>query len=210
MDEITLIEADLYNQECDVYYVALNSIQHRFRSVYDLKMLLIKKEYPIDLIDRAIAKLISQGYLDDRSFTRSYINSQMITTNKGPFKIEKELLQKKVDSNIIKSEITQFTDDEQCIRIHKIINKLMKNNHSRGGNVLKQKIFNDLKLLGYDITLIQSCLSDYSFESNSLIAKREYDKLYRKYSRKYSGQELVNKIREKMYLKGLKYEENEE
>ena len=35
-----------YNLECDVYYVALNSIKNRFRSIYELSELLKKKEYP--------------------------------------------------------------------------------------------------------------------------------------------------------------------
>ena len=39
--------------------------------------------------------------------------------------------------------------------------------------------------------------------------KSEYEKLYAKYSRKYSGVELSRKIKEKLYLKGLKYEAKE-
>jgi len=207
IDSKLLIDIDKYNQECDVYYVALNSIKSRFKSIYDLRLTLLKKEYPEDLVSKAIDKLIKQGYLNDRSFTKSYINNKMITSNYGPYRIEKELLEKKIDSDIIKEEIEVFTDEEQITRIKKLIEKGIKTNHTRGGIVLKQKIYNDLKLLGYDISLISSVISTYSFEEDSDIVKREYDKLYRKYSRKYSGNELKNKIREKMYLKGLKYEE---
>ena len=34
LDEKTMIEVDKYNQECDVYYTALSSINNRFKSVY--------------------------------------------------------------------------------------------------------------------------------------------------------------------------------
>lgn len=207
IDSKLLIDIDKYNQECDVYYVALNSIKSRFKSIYDLRLTLLKKEYPEDLVSKAIDKLIKQGYLNDRSFTKSYINNKMITSNYGPYRIEKELLEKKIDSDIIKEEIEVFTLEEQTTRIKKLIEKGIRINHTRGGIVLKQKIYNDLKLLGYDISLINSVISTYSFEEDSDIAKKEYDKLYRKYSRKYSGDKLKNKIREKMYLKGLKYEE---
>ena len=207
IDEKLIIEMDKYNQECDVYYVALNSIKNRFRSTYELKGILLKKEYPIDLVDRAIDKLTKQGYLNDRSYCKSFINNQMITTNNGPFKIIRELNEKKVDSNIIDEEIEVFSEEEQIHRIKKLIEKGIKTNHSRGGVVLKQKIYNDLKNLGYDISLINSVISSYEFESNKDIAKKEYDKLYKKYSRKYTGDELKYKIREKMYLKGLVYEE---
>ena len=207
IDEKLIIEMDKYNQEVDVYYVALNSIKNRFRSVYELRGILLKKEYPIDLVDKAIDKLISQGYLNDRSFCKSFINNQMITTNNGPFKIIRELNEKKIDSDIIDEEILVFSEEEQISKIKKIIDKGIKTNHSRGGVVLKQKIYNDLKNLGYDVSLINKIISEYSFTNDIDIAKKEYEKLYKKYSRKYSGEELKKKLREKMYLKGLVYEE---
>ena len=207
IDEKLIIEMDKYNQECDVYYVALNSIKNRFRSVYELRSILLKKEYPIDLVNSAIDKLIKQGYLNDRSYCKSFINNQMITTNNGPFKIIRQLNEKKVDSSIIDEEISIFDDEEQILRIKKLIDRGIKSNHTKGGVVLKQKIYNDLKNLGYDISLINNTINLYEFGNNSDIAKKEYDKLYRKYSRKYSGDELKYKIREKMYLKGLNYEE---
>ena len=149
------------------------------------------------------------GYLNDRMYARSYINNQLITTNKGPYKIRKELSEKKIDSDIIEDEIELYTDEKQTNKIKKLIEKGIKTNHNRGGVVLKQKIYNDLKLNGYDINLINSIINDYSFENNQDIAKKEYDKLYRKYSRKYSGSELEKVIKEKLYQRGLKYEEDE-
>ena len=208
IDEKLIIEMDKYNQEIDVYYVALNSIKNRYRSVYELKGILLKKEYPIDLVDKAISKLLEQGYLDDRSYCRSFINNQMITTNNGPFKIIRELNEKKVDSNIIDEEISIFTEEEQIPKVKKIIEREIRSNHNRGGVVLKQKIYNDLKNLGYDISLINNIISSYEFGTDLNIARKEYDKLYKKYSRKYSGDELKYKIREKMYMKGLVYEED--
>ena len=73
IDEDTLIEIDKYNQECDVYYTALNSINNRFKSTYELKQSLLKKEYPEDLVNKAITKLLDQGYLNDRMFTKAIL-----------------------------------------------------------------------------------------------------------------------------------------
>ena len=196
-----------YNLECDVYYVALNSIKNRFRSVYELSELLKKKEYPEEYIETAINKLIKQGYLNDRVFTKSYINNQMFTTNKGPLRIERDLLDKKIDINIINEEIEIFSEDEQKLKIEKLISKGLKTNRSRGSFALKQKICNDIKLLGYDSSIISSVVSKFDFEVNQDIAKKEYDKLYKRLSRKYSGSELKNKIRQGLYQKGLSYNE---
>jgi len=195
------------NQEYDVYYVALKSLKSRFKSVKDLRELLLKKQYPQELVEKAVSKLLGQGYLDDRSFAKAYINQQMITTSKGPKKIEKELLDKGVSSNIIFSEISVFTKEEQLPKIEKVANRLLKSNRSRGGFVLKRKIVHDLQVLGYDISNIEEVLSKKDFSDTKDISKREAEKLYRRLSKKYSGVELEYKIKEKLYQKGLYYED---
>lgn len=197
----------LCNQEYDVYYIALKALKNRFRSVKDLKELLLKKEYPVEYVEKAIDKLLKQGYLNDQSFAKAYINNQMITSSKGPRKIEKELLDKGVQSDIIFKELEVFTKEEQISKIKKIATRLIKSNRSRGGAVLRRKITHDIQMAGYDVSLINSVLSTMEFGDTKDIAKKEYDKLYRRLSRKYSGRELDYKIKEKLYQKGLYYED---
>ena len=198
------------NLEYEVYYAALNSIKNRNKSEYDLRKYLFNKEYPSDLIDKAINKLIEQGYLNDRFYAKCYISNQMVTSVYGPLKIEKELLDKKIDSQIICEELETFTEEEQLTKIDKIIRRIIRANRSRGGLVLKQKVFNDLKNYGYEISMINKLIDEYEYNTcEDDIAKKEYEKLYAKYSRKYSGYELDKKIKEKLYLKGLKYISNE-
>ena len=205
--EEKMIEIEKSNQEWDVYYVALKSLKSRIKSTKELKEILLRKEYPKELIDQAIEKLTKQGYLNDRVYARSYINTQMLTSSKGPFRIIKDLEEKKIDSNIIEEEIQVFTEEEQEERIKKIIEKLLRTNHNKGGMILKQKINNDLKNYGYDISLIHQILSRYSFTNNEQLAKKEYEKLMTKYSRKYEGEELQRIVKDKLYRKGLQYEE---
>ena len=124
--EKELIDIDLCNQEWDVYYVGLKSIKNRFRSEYELRQLLLRKEYPADLVDKACSLLLNQKYLDDRSYTKSYINNMILTSNKGPYKIEKELLEKKINSSIIQEEISLYEDDVQIEKINKLIEKAVQ------------------------------------------------------------------------------------
>lgn len=203
--DIEKISSD--NQYYEVYYTAINSIKSRFKSVYDLKVLLLKKEYPTDLVEAVVDKLLEQGYLNDLSFTKAFINNQMVTTNKGPNKIKAELLEHKVDVDIDK-ELVVFDKDTQLEKINKLADRFYKSNRNKGGNVLKKKITNDLYNYGYSGDLIDKVLNNYDFSNDTELAKKEYEKLYRKLSRKYSGSELNRKIKEKMYMKGLKYEED--
>ena len=202
-----LDEINKMNFEYDVYYIALNSISNRIKSIYELKTYLIKRSYPDELIEKAIDKLIKQGYLDDRIYTKSYINTQILTTSHGPNRIKKDLVDKRIDLNIIEDELVVFTDEIQEEKINKFINKCIKTNRTRGGLVLKQKIINDLKNNGYDFGIISRVIVNYDFSNDGDIAKKEYEKLYKKYSKKYEGYELKRIIREKLFQKGLVYEE---
>ncbi len=202
-----LDEIERFNLECDVYYVALNSLKSRFKSVYDTKEFLLKKEYPSDLVDKAVDKLVSQGYLNDRSYAKAFINNKMVTSNMGPNKIRKELIEHKISSDIIFDELVVFYEDIQLEKVNKLVDKMIRSNHTRGGVVLKKKIINDLVMLGYDVDLINRVVSNYTFSNDKDMVKKEYDKLYKRLSRKYSGSELEYKIKEKLYQKGLYYEE---
>lgn len=206
ISESELDQVNLCNQEWDVYYVALQNIRARFKSVYDLREVLMKKEYPLESINLAIDKLQKQGYLNDRSYAKSYINQQIITTSKGPNKIKLELLKHKVDDSIVLEELQVFDENLQLEKIRKIIGKLIKTNHTRGGLVLKRKIITDLDHMGYESSFVYKVLEEFDFSDCGDIAKKEYQKLYQRLSRKYEGKELEYKIREKLYQKGLYYE----
>lgn len=204
-EKLFLMEKD--NLEWDVYHVALKRLNSRNQSVFDLERYLIQKEYPDELVQKAIKKLEKQGYLNDRIYARSYIHDQLVRSLKGPYRLEKELVEKNISLEIIKEEMTCYSKDEQFEKINKAIQKGIKSNHNRGGTILKQKIFQDLKQLGHDISYINEALSSYSFTVSSSTIKKEYDKLYRKYSRKYDGEQLDRIIREKMFQKGFSSKE---
>lgn len=207
IDPLDMDRISLDNQYYEVYYTALNSIKSRFKSSYDVRILLLKKEYPSDLVDSVITKLNDQGYLNDLSFTKAFINNQMVTTNNGPNKIKRELLEHKVDCDI-DNELLVFDKELQLEKIEKLANRFYKSNRNKGGSVLKNKIHNDLYNYGYDNYLIDSVLNDLDFSNDKELARKEYEKLYKKLSNKYSGYELERKIQEKLFMKGLKYEKD--
>lgn len=207
LTEDEIFEAEKYNQECDVYYVALNSINSRFKSVLELRKYLEKKEYLSELIELAINKLLKQGYLNDRSFCKSYINNQIITTSKGPYKIRRELRDKGVSDDIIEDEIVIFDNELEIEKVTKLADRMFRTNKTRGGSVLRKKITTDLTNMGYSTDIIYKVLSNYDFTNDKDIVKKEYDKLYKRLSRKYSDKELEYKIKEGLYKKGLYYED---
>ena len=195
------IEKD--NLSYEVYHIALKSLQGKYRSTYDLCEFLKRKEYPISFIEDAILKLSEQGYLNDRNYTKSYIGSQIHTTNHGPSKIKKHLLEEGIDKTIVEEEMAVFDEDVQREKIMKYIEKCIKTNRKKVGAILKNKIINDLILEGYDVYLIQGIVCQYDFSVDQDIVKKEYEKLYKRYAGKYQGQQLEFVIRQKLFQKGF-------
>ena len=169
-----------FNMQYEAYYLALKSINSRFKSEDEVRKMLKNKEYNSEIIEFVIDKLVKQGYLNDQLLAKLYINNQIVTTSRGPLRIKKDLLDKGVSNSIIDEELIEFNEDLQLEKIDKFINKSIKSNHSRGGVILKSKIFNDLKTLGYDSSIINKIINDYDYSDNKDLYKKEYDKLYRK------------------------------
>lgn len=202
-----LLKINSLNKKWEVYYMGLKLLKSRFRSRKELFNLLVKKEYSSDVICETLDKLESQGYINDLVFSKSYINNQILTTNRGPRRLANDLLEKGISQNVIAEAIVDFDSDLERNKISKQTDKLIKSNRNKSGKVLKIKIINDLLKLGYSRDIIIDVVDKKEFSVDKDLAKREYDKLYRKYSKKYSGGELEYRIKQKLYQKGFVYED---
>ena len=68
---------------------------------------------------------------------------------------------------------------------------------------MKNKVLNHFNDLGYNKAIVQGILEDVSYDDSDSY-KKEYDKLYRKYSKTLSGEELEFKINQSLYKKGFR------
>ncbi len=196
-----------FDKKCDVYYIGLKYIKSRARSIKEVRDKLSREEYPIDYIDLAIDKLKEQGYLNDSIYAKSFLNNKLITTSHGPYKIKQEMLKKGIKESIISEVLNDYTEDIQEEKIKKIITRMIKSNRNKGNNLLKRKMNIELINEGFSKELINNAINNCEFNDDKDIAKKEYEKLYKKLSIKYSGKELEYKIKQKLYQKGLVYEE---
>jgi regulatory protein len=51
--------------------------------------------------------------------------------------------------------------------------------------------------------MIEEIIKSKDFKENDMLVQKEYDKLYRKLSKKYDGSELTYQIRQKLFQKGF-------
>lgn len=191
------------NRKYEVYEIALNELKKRLRSKKELEEILTKKEIPLPTIKDCINKLINQGYLNDEIYAESYVHDKILLTSDGPLKIEKELSRNDIEQDTIRKAILQYTDEIEEEKITKIINKHLKSNKkSKTAFQIKMKQ-HLITTLGYHSYLVDSLLSNIDIDDRDIYQK-EYNKLYKKLSKKYEGTTLEYKIKEKLYQKGFR------
>ena len=71
---------------------------------------------------------------------------------------------------------------------------------------MKQKIVLELVNLGYDQNMILECFDSQDINNDNILEK-QYNKLYNKLSKKYSGNELYKKIKQSLFQKGFSIDE---
>lgn len=186
----------------EAYYKSLKYISIKYRIDKEIYKYL-SKDYDSNIINKVIDKLKKDGYINEVIYTKSYINDCINLKIVGPLKIKKDLIDLGVNIDIIEKELFTFNDQLIKEKVNKIINKEVKLNKNKSLYMLKNKISLKLMDLGYSREDFKYLLDDISIDEDDLY-KKEYDKLYKKLSLKYSGNELEYKIKEKMYMKGFR------
>ena len=190
------------------YNLAIKYITTKMRSKKEIREYLKKKEIDNDSINEIIGILIKEKYIDDDSYAKAYVNDKILLTNDGPNKIRNSLEDLGINSKSINGALELFDPSIQEEKIDKVIKKLINTNRTKSGYLLKNKILTYLSNLGYDRSIVNKVINNYEFKTDKDIEKKEYEKIYNRLSRKYSGDELKLKVRQKMYALGFNnYEE---
>lgn len=202
IDEYTYNKLLKDNKVINIYNSCLKLITIRLRSTYEIRKYLSKKEITKEEEEYIINKLTNIGYLNDKAFIKAFILDKINLTKSGPYKIIKELKEHQIDSELI----YQYLNNEEFNnlfneKLSKLITKSIKANKSYSGNILKQKIYNNLINLGYRKESILEAFSNFNFTNDSKL-KEEYNKLYKKYNKKYPSDKLEYIIRNKLLQKG--------
>ena len=190
------------NMNYTAYNKAIKYIGLKMRSVFELRNYLNRYVEDEEIVNSVIKKLLSQGYLNDEAFARAYVNDRIALSNDGPYKIINALKQHRIKDQVISDAIVLFTDELKEEKIKKLIEKSIRTNTNKGYNLLKQKIVANLTNLGYDKHTVLDELSNYNPNEED-IYKKEYEKIYNTLSKKYSGYELEQRVKQKLYQKGF-------
>ena len=191
-----------YNDSLEAYYSALKYLTIKLRSEWELKKYLSRK-YEGNVINDTIDRLKKSGYLNRDLYIKCFINDSIALGTVGPNKIRKELNKLGFFEDEYNQIIEEVEDKVWLDKLDKIISKKINSNHRYSNNKLKEKLLYDLSNEGYYKWMIEDIIHLKDFRANDNLVQKEYDKLFRKFSKKYDGSELSYQIKQRLYQKGF-------
>lgn len=218
--EVILNNNLLYNKEIDktlidkinsdnlyynVYNEIVKKINRHLKSKYEVKEYLKKTDISKENSEKMIKELEQNSFIDDERYARAYISDKMNLTMDGPIKILKALDKLEIDFNMankILKEVPQEIIDE---RIDKIVTKRIKNNKMYSAYMLQQKTIQYLIKLGYTRTDIDKHL--YKITTDKKLMEKSMDKVFKKLSERFSGENLKINLKNKLYQRGFKVDD---
>lgn len=190
------------NNEYGVYDICLSYINTKLRCENEIREYLKKKNIDLKIVNQTIDRLKENNFLNETEYIKAFTYDKFNLNNYGPNKIKKELNRLGLDENLI-NEYVIIDENDILEKLDKLIDKKIRQMKNYSGNVLKMRLQNYFYEQGYDLNNINDILNNKDL-TNSDLYQKEYDKLYKRYSKKYSGYELEQIIKQKLYQKGFK------
>jgi len=201
----------IYEEEISkAFNRALHYLGFRMRSEFEVKKKLLELEYGEAVVLEALVKLRKIGFLNDQNFSEALLETRKRSSKRGPRKIKEELQQKGIENELLEKVIESYSEDEQILVAKELAEKEASKNRSLSPRQTEQRIQNLLQRRGYSFSIIKEALADIDFgieeneweEVTSLIG----EKAWRRYSSKYSGRDLHNRVKQAMNQKGIPFD----
>ena len=167
------------------------------------------KKYGIDakIVSQVIANLKEDKWINDSQYAYTIINANQLSGDKGPYVLTQKLAQKGISKSTIEEILKEFDFSEVAQRI---ANKLLKKYEGKlPARALQDKIIQNLTNKGFSYSDAKSAFdqldSQVDQETTQELIFKELDKQYAKYSRKYEGYELKQRLTQVLSRKGYDF-----
>lgn len=95
----------------EVLDAAARFLEARPRSEGEVRRKLLRLGYRAEMVEEAVAKLLTVGYLDDEAFTRSWVESRDRARPRGEHALRRELGLKGVDRSLVDAVLGERRDE---------------------------------------------------------------------------------------------------
>lgn len=187
------------------YTRALNYLSYSLRTEKQVRDDLIDKDFGL-FVDEVIFKLKDQNLINDLEYAKSYIRTSARINQKGPRVIANELRTKGITELKIEDAMTEYSYNLQLENARKLIEKQMRKPNKSSEREKMNKISAFLYGKGYSSDVINEAMEivepeiDEDAEYEALV--KQANKAWRRYQRKSSGYELIQKLKAYLYSKG--------
>lgn len=186
---------------------ALYHLSFKQRTVKEVRDYLLKREIDDKIAEEVIDGLKADKWLDDSSYAENYIRQKIDSGDKGPQVIRQKLIQKGIAASLLDSQLAQFDFEGLLDRLAQ--KTLSKYEGRLPIKALRDKVTQTLMNKGFSYQQAKSALTrltiDKNEETEQELIFKELDKLYDKYSRKYEGYELKQRLTQALARKGYDY-----
>jgi len=107
------------DSEPALYDAAIKILMRRAHSVHEMKKALIRRTVDEDLIQKVIARLKQNGYIDDARYAKQFARQRTEGRKQGKFRISRDLRARGVPDRHIEAaleEAAQNTDEAAVVR----------------------------------------------------------------------------------------------
>ena len=183
---------------------ALRLLSNHLYSEWKMREKLYGKEAEKNQVDEIITYLKKQGFIDDINFIEEYL-VYANNSNLGKNKIKENLLKKGIFQEDI--EKISFKEKDELMKAKRILPKLVKRYEKYNARSQKDHIVQAYVREGFDLDVALEVVRDLDLhdeKKEAKLLKKDYELVKTRYSRKYKGRELREKILAALLRKGYK------
>ena len=205
--EQELSEIQDYSQFSYGKNLALYHLSFKQRTAKEVNDYLTQHDIQSEIISQVLDNLKKEHWINDRKYANSFIQSNLLTGDKGSFVLKQKLSQKGISSTIIEEELNQFDFTKLTDKVAK---KLLKKYQGKlPSKALQDKILQSMINKGFSYsqakTAYQHLEIEEDQENQQELLYKELDKQYRKYSKKYDGYDLKQRLTQALARKGYDF-----
>lgn len=191
-----------YGKNLALYYLSF-----RQRTKREIRDYLLKYEIEESYIPQILADLEKNNWGNDEIYAKNFIQGQLASGDKGAYVLKQKLGQKGISSEILDRLLAEADFSPVAERVAE---KLLRKYQTKlPPKALESKITQSLVNKGFSYSEAKTAflaleLEEDEEETMDLLYK-ELDKQYRKYSRKYEGYELKQRLIQALARKGYDF-----
>lgn len=135
--------------------VAYSYLAYKQRSIKELKNKLKLKKISEEAVEKIIALLIEQKYLDDTAYAKNYLLDKLARKPAGKRLLKLKLMEKGIDKETVESIVSdnysESTEEELAVRLIKKYRQRLK---GKDETEVRNKCYRYLASKGYDYDII--------------------------------------------------------